>query len=76
MTAADSSATREERRLRTLTTPRSAGLAGVVFAVLFGLSMVLLRMSITEAPLTDTELSSVAKTRLTIALTLMPRSRR
>jgi hypothetical protein len=44
----------------------------VVFAVLFGLSMVLLRMSITEAPLTDTELSSVAKTRLTIALTLMP----
>jgi hypothetical protein len=72
MTAADSSATREERRLRTLTTPRSAGLAGVVFAVLFGLSMVLLRMSITEAPLTDTELSSVAKTRLTIALTLMP----
>jgi hypothetical protein len=72
MTAADSSATREERRLRTLTTPRSAGLAGVVFAVLFGLSMVLLRMSITEAPLTDIELSSVAKTRLTIALTLMP----
>jgi hypothetical protein len=72
MTAADSSATREERRLRTLTTPRSAGLAGVVFAVLFGLSMVLLRMSITEAPLTDTEWSSVAKTRLTIALTLMP----
>jgi hypothetical protein len=72
MTAAESSAIREERRLRTLTTPRSAGLAGVVFAVLFGLSMVLLRMSITEVPLAENGLSSVARTQLTIALTLMP----
>jgi hypothetical protein len=72
MTAADGNATREERRLRTLTTPRSAGLAGVVFAVLFGLSMVLLRISITEAPLAENGLSSVARTQLTIALTLMP----
>lgn len=72
MTAAESSAIREERRLRTLTTPRSAGLAGVVFAILFGLSMVLLRRSITEAPLAENGLSSVARTQLTIALTLMP----
>ena len=73
MTAADGdNASREERRLRTLTTPRSAGLAGVVFAVLFGLSMVLLRMSITEAPLAENGLSSVARTQLTTALTLMP----
>ncbi len=73
MTAADGDhASREERGLRTLTTPRSAGLAGVVFAVLFALSMVLLRMSITEAPLAETELSSAARTRLTTALTLMP----
>jgi hypothetical protein len=72
MTSAESSAIREERRLRALTTPRSAGLAGVVFAVLFGLSMVLLRMSITDAPLAETELSSAARTQLTIALTLMP----
>lgn len=72
MTAAESSAIREERRLRTLTTPRSAGLAGVVFAILFGLSMVLLRMSITDAPLAENGLSSAARTQLTIALTLMP----
>lgn len=72
MTSAESSAIREERRLRTLTTPRSAGLAGVVFAVLFGLSMVLLRMSITEAPLAENGLSSVARTQLTTALTMMP----
>jgi hypothetical protein len=73
MTATDGdNASREERRMRTLTTPRSAGLAGVVFAVLFGLTMVLLRMSITEAPLTETGLSSVAKTQLTMALALMP----
>jgi hypothetical protein len=72
MTAAESSAIREERRLRTLTTPRSAGLAGVVFAILFGLSMVLLRRSITEAPLAENGLSSAARTQLTIALTLMP----
>jgi hypothetical protein len=62
----------EDRRLRTLTTPRSAALAGVVFAVLFGLSMVLLRISITEAPLADTGLSPLARNQLTIAITLMP----
>ncbi len=73
MTAAErGNASPEERRMRTLTTPRSAGLAGVVFAILFGLSMVLLRMSIAEAPLTETRLSSVATTQLTLALTLMP----
>jgi hypothetical protein len=73
MTAADGDAlSGEERRLRTMTTPRSAGLAGVVFAVLFALSMVLLRMSIPGAPITETELSSAARTRLTMALTLMP----
>ena len=72
MTAAESSAIREERRPRTLTTPRSAGLAGVVFAILFGVSMVLLRMSVTAAPLTENGLSSGARTQLTAALTLMP----
>jgi hypothetical protein len=73
MTAAEGDrASREERRLRTLTTPRSAGLAGVVFAVLFALSMVLLRMSVTGAPLGEAGLSSAARTRLALAITLMP----
>lgn len=73
MTSAErDNASREEPRLRTLTTPRSAGLAGVVFAVLFALSMVLLRMSITGDPLDGTGLSSAARTQLTLAITLMP----
>lgn len=63
---------RKDRQLRALTTPRSAGLAGVVFAVLFGVSMVLLRISITEDPLAEPGLSGSARTQLQAALTLMP----
>jgi hypothetical protein len=61
-----------ERRLKTLTTPRSAALAGVAFAVLFGASIVLLRLSIPEDPLAGTALSDSARTRLGAALGLMP----
>jgi hypothetical protein len=43
-----------------------------VFAILFGLSVVLLRTSIADAPLGATEWSSAARTRLRAALTLMP----
>lgn len=62
----------QERRLRAITTPRSAALAGVAFALLFGASMVLLRMSIPEDPLAGTALSEEARTRLGTALALMP----
>ncbi len=62
----------EPLRFRTLTTPRSAGLAGVVFAVLFGVSIVLLRLSVTEDHLTADGLSGGARTRLATALALMP----
>jgi len=62
----------QERRLRTLTTPRSAALAGVAFAVLFGVSMVLLRLSIPDDPLAGKALSDSARTRIGAALGLMP----
>src|SRR6478735_4612724 len=62
----------QERRFRAITTPRSAAFAGVVFAVLFGTSMVLLRLSIPESPLMQTALSDSARTRLGAALGLMP----
>jgi hypothetical protein len=57
---------------RQLTTPRSAGLAGVLFAITFGVSMVLLRTSMPEDPLSQPGLSGEAATRVRIALTLVP----
>ena len=62
----------EDAQLRRLTTPRSAGLAGVVFAVLFGVSMVLVRTSMPTDPLVHPGWADGAPTRLKIALTLMP----
>jgi hypothetical protein len=58
--------------VRTLTTPRSAALSGVVFAVTFTLGVVLLRSSIPEDPFADPAWVEGASTRLTVALALMP----
>jgi hypothetical protein len=57
---------------RHLTTPRSAGLAGVVFAVLFSVSLVLLRTSMPEDPLSQPDLSDGDVLRLKVALALVP----
>jgi hypothetical protein len=57
---------------RALTTPRSAALAGVVFAIAFTVSVVLLRTSIPEDPYAPPDWADDASTRLTLALTLMP----
>ncbi len=57
---------------RALTTPRSAALAGVVFAVVFSVSVVLLRTSIPEDPYAPSDWVYDDSTRLSLALTLMP----
>lgn len=65
----------EEGRLldvRTLTTPRSAALSGVVFAVAFAASAVLLRTSIPEDPYAEPTWADGGSVRLTVALALMP----
>jgi hypothetical protein len=58
--------------VRTLTTPRSAAVSGVVFAVVFSASAVLLRSSIPEDPFADPAWAESGTTQLTVALALMP----
>jgi len=58
--------------VRTLTTPRSAALSGVFFAVTFTVSAVLLRSSIPEDPFADPAWVEGGSTQLTVALALMP----
>ena len=57
---------------RQLRTPRAAGIAGVVFAVLFGTSLVLLRTALDPDPSTVIDWAGPAGTRVRLALTLMP----
>ncbi|GAA4472832.1 hypothetical protein GCM10023094_05500 [Rhodococcus olei] len=55
-------------RLRPLTTPRAAAVAGIVFAVLFGTSLVLLRVSLPDNPFAPWR----GQSRITTALVLAP----
>ena len=57
---------------RRLTTPRSAGFAGVVFAVLFATSLGLLRSVFPDDPFTDSQWADAGATRLRWAITLAP----
>jgi hypothetical protein len=57
---------------RALTTPRSAAVSGVVFAVTFVTSIVLLQKSVPEDPFADPSWAEEGTTQLTVALTLMP----
>ena len=58
--------------LRGLTTPRAAALAGVVFALLFAASVLLLRTAIPHQTFGDTGWVKQDEDRLRIALVLMP----
>ncbi|BBX71587.1 hypothetical protein [Mycolicibacterium psychrotolerans] len=60
------------QQLRRLSTPRSAALAGVIFAVLFAASLVLLRSAIPDDPFAQIEWVSTGRARIGIALTLAP----
>jgi hypothetical protein len=57
---------------RALTTPGSAAVSGVVFAVIFTTSIVLLQSSVPEDPFADPSWAETGTDQLTVALTLMP----
>jgi len=58
--------------VRHLTTPRSAALAGVLFAVLFSASLVLVRMSVPSDPFAEPNWVTDGAGRLRLAMTLVP----
>jgi hypothetical protein len=55
-----------------LRTPRAAGIAGVVFSVLFGASLVLLRTALDPDPSVPVDWDGPAGARVRVAMTLMP----
>lgn len=61
----------QERDLR-LTTPKSAAAAGIIFALLFATSLILIRLSLPGDLSRDMEWVAQAGERLSIALILMP----
>jgi len=61
-----------ERIERRLTTPRAAGVAGVLFALLFGGSLIMLRMALPEALLGQAALTEQQATAVSLAATMAP----
>ncbi len=61
-----------EKRNPQLSTPRSAALAGIAFAVSFAASLIFLRLSIPGDLTADIEWGTQSRQRVTIALILMP----
>jgi hypothetical protein len=61
-----------EKEYRRLTTPRAAAVAGILFALLFAASLILLRSAIPEVLSADTKWVATGYRRITIALGLMP----
>lgn len=61
-----------EKEYRRLITPRAAAVAGILFALLFAASLILLRSAIPEKLSADTAWVAVGYRRITIALGLMP----
>lgn len=61
-----------DRHIRKLTTPRAAALAGVLFALLFGTALVMIRMSLPEGAEHGSQWIAGASGQLKIASVLMP----
>jgi len=61
-----------ERHLRRLSTPRAAAVAGVLFALLFGAVLVLVRTTLPEHAEYGTEWVTSGRGRLKVAAVLMP----
>ncbi|MCW2518991.1 MAG: hypothetical protein JWR46_1610 [Mycobacterium sp.] len=61
-----------ERHLRTLSTPRAAAVAGVLFAVLFGAAMILIRTSLPEHPEVGAQWIESGRGRIRVAAILLP----
>lgn len=62
----------KSRNLHYLTTPRAAALAGVLFAVLFGVSIVLIRSSLPEGAQPGTQWLEAGNEKIRLAAELMP----
>lgn len=63
---------RAQRNIRRLSTPRAAGFAGVLFAVLFGIALVLIKTSIPEGGQPGSQWIEGASGKLRVASILMP----
>jgi hypothetical protein len=63
---------RADRHLRVLTTPRAAALAGVLFALLFGTVLLLVRTTLPEHAEYGTQWADSGRDRLKLAAVLMP----
>lgn len=61
-----------DRHLRRLTTPRAAAFAGVLFALLFGAALVLIRTALPEGAELGTQWTDGSSHHLRIAIVLMP----
>ncbi|RDH74765.1 hypothetical protein DVS77_30465 [Mycolicibacterium moriokaense] len=59
-------------RIRNLTTPRAAAVAGVLFAVLFGIALILIRTALPEGGEPGSQWVSGASGQLRVAAVLMP----
>ena len=60
------------RHIRRLTTPRAAAVAGVLFALLFGTALVLIRTALPEGAAPGSQWLDAGSTRIKISSTLMP----
>jgi hypothetical protein len=63
---------RIDRRVHRLTTPRAAAVAGVLFAVLFGTALVLIRTALPEGGEPGSQWLTAGSTNLKVAATIMP----
>ena len=61
-----------QKRLRRLTTPRAAAIAGILFGVLFAASLILLRSAIPVDPVAGVEWIEHGGSRISLALDLIP----
>jgi hypothetical protein len=61
-----------QRHLRQLSTPRAAAVAGVLFALLFGAALILIRLSLPEHPVAGDQWVESGKGRFHIAAVLLP----
>lgn len=57
---------------QTLKTPRAAGVAGILFAVLFASSIIAVRLAVPQDLSSGTEWLTAGRQRVAVALTLMP----
>ena len=61
-----------QRQLRKLSTPRAAAVAGVLFALLFGAALILIRLSLPEHPVPGTQWAETGKGHFHVAAILLP----